>query len=193
MGRKAQLEGEVAIRMPAAGDPRKRFRISIARLFAWPQRMLLLFGIMTMSSGLLRPQAAAEYGGAVSKSGTAAVSAPRVALPADATKAGNLAHLPARNGQASEEVNRRAFESRAGKDAAKLMLRSLPGKGVVRIDGKPVGKTPLLLVLAPGVYKIAIDGERMSSAEKQVDLLPHETREVVVSLESRYPARLQLR
>ena len=73
------------------------------------------------------------------------------------------------------------------------MLRSLPGKGVVRIDGKPVGKTPLLLVLAPGVYKIAIDGERMSSAEKQVDLLPHETREVVVSLESRYPARLQLR
>jgi hypothetical protein len=189
MGRNAQLEGGGAARVPPAGDSRQGF----ARLFAWSQRTLLLFGIMTINSGLLSAQAAAEYGGAVSKSGTAAVSAPRIAFPADATKAANLAHLPARSGQASEDVNRRAFESRAGKDPAKLMLRSLPSKGVVRIDGKLVGKTPLFLVLAPGLYKIEIDGERMSSAEKQVDLLPHETRAVVMSLESRYPARLQLR
>jgi hypothetical protein len=104
-----------------------------------------------------------------------------------------MMHLPTRSGPAAEEANRRALENRAGKDAAKLMLRSSPSKGSVRINGKFVGKTPLLLVVAPGVYKIEVEGERMASAEKQVDLLAHETREVLIPLESRYPSRLQLR
>jgi hypothetical protein len=155
-------------------------------------RVLLPSTIILTSSGLLRAQAAVEYGGAVSKSATIALPAKSL-VPADSEKTASLAHLPPHAAGSTEEANRRALESHAGKDGAKLMLRSVPTKADVRIDGKLVGTTPLLLVLAPGAYKVTLDGERMSSAQRQVDLLPRETREVVLPLESRYPAHIQLR
>ena len=186
-------ERPLVVKTPAASDSLQAHEVIIGHFPAWGRRVLLLIAVVALGSGLLRAQAAVEYGGAVSKSGGAAVSAPHAASPADTANGVNFVHLPARSGPAAEELNRRALETHAGKDAAKLMLRSLPSKSAVRINGKVVGKTPVLLILAPGAYKIEMEGDRMSSAEKQVDLLPHETREVTMALESRYPARVQLK
>ena len=95
-------------------------------------------------------------------------------------------------GEAGKAANRKALEDQAGKNAAKLMLRSVPDKGSVRVDGKPVGKTPLLLIVPPGVYVVEMDGgSRMGYAHRQVDLLPKEAREVMLNLQPRYPAYVQ--
>jgi hypothetical protein len=92
------------------------------------------------------------------------------------------------------EANRRALEQLAGKDAAKLSLKSAPAKAMVRIDGKPVGQTPLLISLAPGVYKIEMEGPRMEFGRQQLNLGPNETREVELPLSAapRYPSQIEL-
>jgi len=175
---------------PVGRDEKSNFAAfsKIARCF----RLLLVPGLMALGSGFLRAQAAAEYGGAASRSAVTALPASKV-VPSDLGKTANLTHIPARGRESAEDVNRHALETHAGKDAAKLMLRSAPTRAQVRIDGKLVGRTPLLLILAPGAYNVSLDGERMSSAEKRVDVLPRETREVLLPLESRYPAHVQLR
>lgn len=92
----------------------------------------------------------------------------------------------------STEANRKTFEAHAGKDAAKLMLRSEPSNAYVRLNGLPVGRTPLLLIVAPGQYKVVLDGQRLEHEEKQVDLLPRETREYSLKLKPQYPSQVQL-
>lgn len=94
--------------------------------------------------------------------------------------------------QGSVAENRKDLEARAGKNAAKLMLRSKPSQADVKIDGKPVGKTPLLLVLAPGQYDVVMAGERMDHAEQKVDLLPKETREFLLPLKQLYPTTVEI-
>ncbi len=89
-------------------------------------------------------------------------------------------------------ANRRALEARAGKDAAKLMLRSAPNSAWVWVDGKEMGKTPLLLMVAPGVYKIEMEGTQMESGKRQVKLFPQETPEVLLTLQSRYATHIEL-
>ncbi|MGA2371403.1 MAG: PEGA domain-containing protein [Candidatus Korobacteraceae bacterium] len=93
-----------------------------------------------------------------------------------------------------QDANRRALEQRAGKDAAKLSLKSEPAKALVRIDGKAVGRTPLLISLAPGVYKIEMEGPRMESGTQQLNLGPNETREIALPLSAapRYPSHIEL-
>ena len=148
-----------------------------------------------LGTGYAAAQAAAEYGGAVSSAGARAASIPALKIPplVSPPDKSPSAHLTARAAQDVEAANRKALEARAGKDAAKLMLRSEPDKAWVRIDGKPVGRTPLLLIMAPGIYKVEMEGTGMESGHRQVDLLPKETREVVLALESRYPTHVQLR
>jgi hypothetical protein len=97
------------------------------------------------------------------------------------------------HGDDGEAANRKALEDQAGKNAAKLMLRSTPDKSSVRIDGKPVGTTPLLLILKPGVYVVEMEGgPREDYARRQVDLLPKEAREVTLELQTRYPSSIRL-
>lgn len=148
-------------------------------------------------------QAAAEYGGAVAATGarTLAVPFPKVQIPPVPDSKSSSAHLtvpvdrtlPTHPVGETEALNRKALEARAGKDPAKVMLRSEPNKASVRVDGKPVGQTPLLLILAPGVYKVEMEGLSTEVARQQVDLLPKETREVVLTLKARYPTHVQLR
>lgn len=157
-------------------------------------QLALLFCIGTKYAAA---QAAAEYGhisAAVSAAGSKALSTPKdfKDLTLSTNQPGATA-MPARPDSAGEGNYRKELEARAGKDAAKLMLRSVPPKAWVRIDGKPVGETPLLLIVAPGVYVVEMQrGARMDSARRQVDLLPKETREVVLTLESRYPTRVSV-
>lgn len=92
----------------------------------------------------------------------------------------------------SVEANRKALERRAGKDAAKLMLSSSPTDAYVKINGKPVGRTPILLIVPPGQYKVSMEGQRMEHAEQSVDLLPKETRKYSLKLKQFYPTQVKI-
>jgi hypothetical protein len=99
-------------------------------------------------------------------------------------------HLTAASGPAPEITNRKTLEAHAGKDAGKLLLRATPVEAQIWIDGKIVGKTPMLLVLAPGKYEIEMRGARGQTGKGSVDLLPRETRELAVPLKQLYPGRV---
>jgi hypothetical protein len=108
-----------------------------------------------------------------------------------ATAAGSSSpHLIASSAPAPEVTNRKTFESQAGKDAGKLLLRATPVEAQIWIDGKIVGKTPMLLVLAPGKYEIEMRGARGQTGKRSVALLPRETRELAVKLAQLYPGHV---
>jgi PEGA domain len=102
----------------------------------------------------------------------------------------NTAADPSKTPPPPEVVNRKALEQRAGKSPCKLLLRSTPSAAQVYVDGAFVGESPLLLIVAPGKYQIEMRGRRLEFGERAVDLLPRETREVALSLTSRYPTRV---
>lgn len=153
-------------------------------------------------------QAAAEYGGATSSMAGSISSINlmnKVKFPDTAQQKGSvLMSQPSKGSkenskyifesmkQGSVSANRKVLEEHAGKNAAKLMLRSTPTEASVKIDGKLVGKTPLLLVLAPGRYDVALYGKRMDQAEQKIDLLPKETREFVLPLKQLYPSEVMI-
>jgi hypothetical protein len=96
-------------------------------------------------------------------------------------------HIMSSTNTANVDTNRRVLESRAGTDAARLLVRATPSQAQVWINNEPVGKTPLLLILAPGKYTLELRGSRQEIARQNVALLPKETREVSVKLQVRYP------
>ena len=164
--------------------------------------------LLLLATGCVYAQAAAEYGGATS--GIAAnISKTNlmkdVQIPdTSGNKSSVLMSQPSKNSganknyifdsmkQGSVKANRKALEDRAGKNAAKLMLRSAPANADVKIDGKPVGKTPILLVLAPGQYNVVMNGKRMDYGEQKIDLLPKETREFLLPLKQIYPTTVKI-
>lgn len=170
----------------------ERTRISFPEIFWWAA--ILLFGIATYS----KAQTAAEYAGAVSGMGAAGSSVrpvdAAVFAPAaqKAKKSTGTGHLTATNNANGEDANRKELEEKAGEDAGKLLLRSTPTDAVVWIAGKRIGSTPLLLMLAPGAYRVELRGPRMETAERQVDLQSRETRTVVIPLKQRYPSHVKL-
>ena len=137
-------------------------------------------------------QAVAEAAGATSVSAAATSSVKPVTMPKlPVASAGTSSpHLVASSGPAPEDTNRKTLEAHAGKDASKLLLRTTSVEAQIWVDGKIVGKTPMLLVLAPGKYQIEMRGARGQTGKRSVDLLPHETRELVVKLEQLYPGRI---
>ncbi|HKZ53538.1 MAG TPA: PEGA domain-containing protein [Candidatus Acidoferrales bacterium] len=159
-------------------------------------RFILLVMLSSLVAvGTAAAQAAAEYAGAVSSVGGATVgtnATKTVEFPTSPKGKSNFRHLPIGISESDEEANRRALEEEAGKDAGTLLLRSVPNKARVWVDGKPVGNTPLLLILPPGGYKVEMRGERLEFAQRQVNLLPEEKREVVFPLKLRYPTQVLL-
>jgi len=163
--------------------------------------LIQLATVVCLGACYVSAQALAGYGGAVATVGGSATSLEKVSparlpigsLTSSLTDTGTSveqtpsAHLPLRMTEDVVGGNRRALEAKAGKDAAKVMLRSQPDGAWVLIDGKGVGKTPLLLIVAPGVYKVEMQITQRESSQKQLDLLPKETREVLLTLAPRYP------
>jgi PEGA domain len=138
-------------------------------------------------------QAAAEYGGMTSSIGIKATPlAPLKAVLPEPKPATKGDYLPLHASVDVDAVNRHKFEQDAGKDGASLMLRSVPSNASVRINEKPVGQTPLLLTLPAGVYKVDMEGDRLETGHSQIDLLPREKREFVLTLKSRYPTIVRL-
>lgn len=188
-----------------SGSPR-----SICRAHARPLALTCMVGSWSMAIPLLlflsaRPaaaQAAIEYGHVAtgSTAGLAGLSKKidsalspdnKPVYVATPTKQSKGASETLSN---SENANRRALEQRAGQDAAKLNLKSVPAKALVRIDGQPVGQTPLLISLAPGAHKIEMQGPRMEFGQQQLTLTSKETRliELQLSAAPRYPSEIQL-
>ena len=177
--------------------------VSVRRaILKGPSAIVLSAFLILLSARPADSQATAEYGHAVAG---AAANVTGLAKQIDSAlstgkKPGSTLTPDKSSGSApttSEALvaaNRRALEQRAGKDAAKLTLKSIPAKASVRIDGKTVGLTPLLLTLAPGAYKVEMEGPRMEFGKQQVDLRPQETREVELRLSSapRYPTHIRL-
>jgi hypothetical protein len=163
-----------------------------------PKKLAVLVSIGTLFflatfAGSASGQAVAEAAGATSVSSAVAGSAKGATMPkfpGTASAAASSPHLVVSPGPAPEETNRKALEERAGKDAAKLLLRGAPVQAQIWVDGKLVGKTPLLLVLSPGKYQIEMRGSRGQTGKCSVDLLPRETREMTVKLELLYPGRV---
>jgi hypothetical protein len=170
----------------------------------WRSIVMLLWAWAAFGVASAGAQSAAEYAGAVSVAGSAAARTPApkmsskfaASTPAQArsgAKPGSqFKHLPAPSGEPADVANRNELESRAGEDAGKLLLRSEPGKARIWVNGKVVGDTPLLLVLPPDRYSIEARGMRSGSARQAADLLPNETREIIMTLEQRYPTQVVL-
>ena len=172
----------------------------------WQLTLVQLATMVFLCASSAAAQAVVEYAGAVAAvgGGTASLGVLSPAHPAIGSLTSSLttpetrveqapsAHLPLRDVEDVMGGNRRALEAKAGKDAAKMMLRSQPDGAWVLINGKGVGKTPLLLILAPGVYRVEMHIAQRESSQKQVDLLPKETREVLLPLAARYPSRVEV-
>ena len=135
------------------------------------------------------PKAATSFVGG-SATGTQSFAAASQAPPAEASSAPlAVAESPS---PAPGEENRKALEQRAGKDAAKLVLQSVPSDALAYIDGSLVGRTPVQLILAPGEYKVEMSGQHEEVGERLVGLLPNETQQLALTLVSHYPARITL-
>lgn len=161
-----------------------------------------------LASSFAFAQAAAEYGGATSGIAASISKAnlmKNVQIPdmsgnkksmlitqpsKDANENPNYIFDSMKKGSVAE--NRKVLEDHAGKDAAKLMLRSKPSDAYVKINGKLVGKTPILLIVAPGQYNVTLYGKRMSHAEQKIDLLPKETREFLLPLKQLFPTVVKI-
>ena len=172
----------------------------------WHALAFLVFA--TVAGSLAYGQAAAEYGAgmsglATSISGTNLMKNVKVPdLPTGnssvimskptANAEANSKYIFDSMKQGSVAANREALEQAAGKDAAKLMLRSNPTDAFVKINGKIVGKTPILLVVPPGRYDVTLDGKRMDHAEQKIDLLPKETREFLIPLKQQFPTEVMI-
>jgi hypothetical protein len=147
--------------------------------------------------GVSQAQATAEYAGGTSAVSATAASQPNLPRPTGSATSASAAtdpnkpqHIASPSGPPPEVMNRRALEQRAGKNPCKLLLRSTPSAAQVFVDGAFVGESPLLLVVPPGKYQIEMRGHRLEFGQSAVDLLPRETKEVALSLATRYPTRV---
>lgn len=117
---------------------------------------------------------------------------PGAPLPSSAKLAASP-HILGRSGPPPDEVNRKEFEDRAGEQGGKLLLRSVPSGADIFINDLLVGRTPLLIAMAPGPYKIDMRGARDDSGHANVGVMPKATRTVAINLEQRYPSRISIR
>lgn len=154
-------------------------------------------GLCLLSAAFAVPafaQAAAEAAGATSVSSAIAASPKPMVMPKvqPSNVPSGSAHLLSYPAPPPQETNRRDLEAKAGKNPGKLLIRSTSEEAQVWIDGKPIGSTPLLLIVAPGKYVIELRGQRAETARTEIALLPKETRELNIRLELRYPTRVTL-
>jgi len=154
--------------------------------------------LMTIGCVFLSPkaqaQAATEAAGATSVTSYMAASPKPTAMPKGlpANKP-QSPHIVASSKTAELESNRQALEAKAGPDGARLLVRSTPSQAQVWINEKPVGMTPLLLIVPAGKYRMELRGTRQEHAQQDLAILPKETQEIFVKLEVHYPTRVVIR
>jgi hypothetical protein len=150
--------------------------------------------VAKVSPAKLLDQAAAEAAAATSSSGVAASGAKAAPIrDINPQQQGSSTHLLARQGPLPDETNRKAFEESAGKDAGKLLMRSTPTGAQIFVNGRLVGRAPLLMILAPGKYKVEMRGQRQDYGQRTIGLLPNETQDIALTLSPLYPIRVSTR
>jgi hypothetical protein len=157
-------------------------------------RIFLVFSACLLVPGLTtRAQSSAESGSLNSKATmtSGSIKSTPVATP-KVTKPTPSQHLAAPIGPPPEDLNRKSFEDKAGQNAGKLLLRSVPTGADVYVNHLPVGQTPLLMIVAPGQYKIEMRGSRQESGHSTVGVLPKDTQTLVLTLNQRYPTTITL-
>ena len=102
-------------------------------------------------------------------------------------------HIVAQTGPPVEETNRKTLQDNAGEKAGKLLLRSVPSGAEIFINDLLVGRSPLLVIMAPGKYTIDMRGPRQESGRSTVGVLPKETQTVVINLNEKYPTSVTIR
>jgi hypothetical protein len=122
-----------------------------------------------------------------------AANAAKTATGPGATASEPISHLIVLPGPPADKANRKALEEHSGPDAGKLMLHSVPTGAQIYVNGLLVGRTPLLLLVAPGKYEIEMRGQRLEYGKRSIGLLPNETQEIIVTLASLYPTRISTR
>lgn len=152
---------------------------------------LLVLSFCVSESRQAYAQAAAEMAGANSVAAVGLTQPNSHPIPAAVHP--NLSPSSTVVSASTPALNRRNLEQRAGRNAGKLLLRSVPSGGQTWIDGVFVGRTPLLLILAPGKYRVEIHGPRQKFASSIVDLQPSEIRDVDMPLTVRYPTNVVVR
>lgn len=163
-----------------------------SRKLGWIVPVAAMAFLCALSCARGNAQAVAEAAGATSVSAGVTAGVKPVIVPKfpGAAAVNGTQHLIVSGGPPPQETNVREFQAQAGKDAGKVLLRATPSQAQIWVNGKIVGKTPLLLVLAPGKYEVEMRGARGETGKSTVALLPRETRELVVNLHSLYPARV---
>jgi len=170
-----------------------------SRKLAIPVQAAAFALLCSAFASTIHGQAVAETAGANSVSASVASSIRPPTMPkfpgtgsgaSSSAASASSPHLVASAGPPAEETNRKSLEASAGKDAGKILLRATPVEAQIWVNGKIVGKTPLLLLVAPGKYQIEMRGSRGQTGRRSVDLLPRETRELAVKLDQLYPARV---
>ena len=157
---------------------------------AWNLCALLLLSYVAPANS--HGQAAAEAAGAMSSSAGVATGVTR-SLPSSLPGSTPGSYTPkpvVRESPPANVTNRQALEQKAGSDAAKLLLQSAPSDAAIYIGGMVVGRTPLLLIVAPGSYKVEMRGRREEFGEREIALSPNETQELMLPLKLRYPAAI---
>jgi outer membrane receptor protein involved in Fe transport len=184
--------------MSLPADDRFATRMQYSRMLSRTLKQIaMVFAAMLATACLLTAQAPAPTPAPSTAQNTSATSSaavtageskPASVIATPAPSAGqNSPHLTATTGPAPEDVNRKALEESAGKDAGKILMRSIPSRARIYVNGAFVGYTPQLFMLAPGKYKIEMRGQRDNYAERTTGLLPNDTQEITLNLTARYP------
>lgn len=155
---------------------------------------IFLLGLLGLGTYRIEAQSLAEPTTMTSQSEVVAQSAkPSSPTVTNPQKQSTSPHLVERTGPPADEKNRQDFEDNAGEKAGKLLLRSEPSGAEIFINDLLVGRTPLLMVIAPGKYKIDMRGPRQETKQSIVGVMAKETQTVVVRLSQRYPASVAIR
>jgi PEGA domain len=152
-------------------------------------KILTICVLLGLGAHIARAQAMAEAGMVTSNSSTAAsATKSNSSTPANSPARPSSQHLLAKTGPPPPDVNRKEFEDNAGQNAGKVLFRSAPDGAEIFVNDLIVGRTPLLMMLAPGNYKIEMRGPRGETGHAAIGVLAKETQTIKITLKQRYPS-----
>ena len=172
------------------------------------ERVALLLIALGAVAGYLPAQTGGEASATMSNAGVAAqvIRSPSFTFSSSgspkrhssgssfaASRKGAPVLLVAPSGPPPDEANRKIFEENAGKDAGKVLFRSVPSGASVFLNHRLVGNTPLLLFLAPAKYDVEMRGARQASGHGVLAVTPKRSQTVVIDMSQRYPSSVSLR
>ena len=160
--------------------------------------VLLMIALAATAAGL-SGQTAGEASASMGNSGVSAQTstsrapASRSSNARNSSRHGASASLTVPSGPPADEVNRKKFEESARKNAGKVLFRSVPSGASIFLNHLFVGRTPLLLFVAPGKYDVQIRDEGERSVRRALAVAPKQSQTMVIGMKQQYPSSVSLR